>query len=116
MGWKAWTAGSSSTCARSSGRARGSGGDLPPFTIFHDTTLRDLARQRPTNLARMRAVQGIGEKRLADLGQQLLDAITTYCRNHKLPGSTRVTSPSKAGHRPLLACPNAVRDAAFALV
>ena len=47
---------------------------IPPFTVMHDTTLRDLARIRPTSLDSLRGIAGMGEKRLADLGAELTTA------------------------------------------
>jgi ATP-dependent DNA helicase RecQ len=48
---------------------------VPPFVIFHDSTLRELARLRPKSFEELRRVRGIGEKKLAELGPRLLEAI-----------------------------------------
>jgi len=48
---------------------------VPPFVIFHDTTLRELARLKPKTFVELRAVRGIGEKKLAELGPRLLERI-----------------------------------------
>jgi ATP-dependent DNA helicase RecQ len=48
---------------------------VPPFVIFHDSTLRELARLRPKSFDDLRGVRGIGEKKLAELGPRLLEAI-----------------------------------------
>jgi ATP-dependent DNA helicase RecQ len=53
---------------------------VPPFIIFGDATLRDLARVRPTTADRLLAVHGIGEKKLADYGAELLAEIAAYAR------------------------------------
>ena len=39
---------------------------VPPYVVFPDSTLRNLALTRPTNEASLRQISGIGEKRLAD--------------------------------------------------
>ena len=49
-------------------RARG----VPPYVIFHDTTLRDMARLKPTTLEALRNVYGVGERKAADLGETFL--------------------------------------------
>ena len=49
-------------------RARG----VPPYVIFHDTTLRDMARLRPTTMEALRHVYGVGERKAADLGERFL--------------------------------------------
>jgi ATP-dependent DNA helicase RecQ len=54
---------------------------VPPFIIFSDATLRDLARQRPTTLALLAGVHGIGEKKLAEYGADLLAEISSYAGN-----------------------------------
>jgi ATP-dependent DNA helicase RecQ len=53
---------------------------VPPYVIFSDATLRDLARMRPSSPATLLTVRGIGERKLADLGEQFLSLIGTYCR------------------------------------
>jgi ATP-dependent DNA helicase RecQ len=58
---------------------------VPPYVIFSDTTLRDLARQRPSSLEKMRLIYGIGDAKLKDFGQTFLTLITDYARQHLLP-------------------------------
>lgn len=48
---------------------------VPPYVIFHDTTLRDMARLRPRTLDDLRRVYGVGERKAADLGPRFLAAI-----------------------------------------
>ena len=48
---------------------------VPPYVIFHDTTLRDMARLKPATLEALRAVYGVGERKAADLGDRFLEAI-----------------------------------------
>ena len=52
-------------------RARG----VPPYVIFHDATLRDMARLRPTSLDALLAVKGVGARKADDLGETFLTAI-----------------------------------------
>ena len=52
-------------------RARG----VPPYVIFHDATLRDMARRRPTSLDALLAVKGVGARKADDLGETFLTAI-----------------------------------------
>jgi ATP-dependent DNA helicase RecQ len=52
---------------------------VPPFIVFNDATLRDLARVRPTTSARLRQIHGIGEKKHAEYGFDLLQEIAAYC-------------------------------------
>jgi ATP-dependent DNA helicase RecQ len=52
-------------------RARG----VPPYVIFHDTTLRDMARLKPTTLDALRQVYGVGDRKASDLGEAFLAVI-----------------------------------------
>lgn len=48
---------------------------VPAYVIFHDATLREIATGRPSTLAQLGTVTGVGENKLEKYGQQLLDAI-----------------------------------------
>jgi ATP-dependent DNA helicase RecQ len=50
---------------------------VPPFIIFSDATLRDLARMQPTSLAELARVHGIGAKKLDEYGAELLATIAS---------------------------------------
>jgi ATP-dependent DNA helicase RecQ len=52
-------------------RARG----VPPYVIFHDTTLREMARVRPTTMGELHGIRGIGARKAEDLGETFLAAI-----------------------------------------
>jgi ATP-dependent DNA helicase RecQ len=45
---------------------------VPPYVIFHDTTLRELARLRPTTMEALRHVYGVGARKADDLGERVL--------------------------------------------
>jgi ATP-dependent DNA helicase RecQ len=60
---------------RAARRALASEAKLPPYVIFHDSTLRDIAASRPTTLAELARVQGVGEAKLERYGQAMLDAL-----------------------------------------
>jgi ATP-dependent DNA helicase RecQ len=57
---------------------------VPPYVIFSDATLRELARARPSTPERMRAVYGVGEMKLRDLGPRFLELIRSYSEEHGL--------------------------------
>jgi ATP-dependent DNA helicase RecQ len=48
---------------------------VPPYVIFHDTTLRELARLKPTSVEALRHVYGVGERKAQDLGAAVLAVI-----------------------------------------
>src|SRR5262249_4747478 len=51
---------------------------VPPYVIFHDTALRDMAVRRPKTIDDLRGVYGVGAKKAADFGDAFLDAIRTF--------------------------------------
>jgi len=59
--------------------------DVPAYVLFSDATLRDMARMRPGSPSTLLEIRGVGERKLEDFGQRFLDAIATYCREHRLP-------------------------------
>jgi ATP-dependent DNA helicase RecQ len=55
-------------------RSRG----VPPYVIFHDVTLREMARLRPTSLNSLLTVKGVGARKAEDLGDVFLTAIRAH--------------------------------------
>jgi ATP-dependent DNA helicase RecQ len=53
---------------------------VPPYVIFHDTTLRDMVQRRPTTLGDLHDIYGVGVKKATDFGEVFLDAIRTFRR------------------------------------
>jgi ATP-dependent DNA helicase RecQ len=53
---------------------------VPAYIVFTDETLRHLARSQPATLVEMRAVHGVGDKRLADYGEAFLACLTNYAQ------------------------------------
>ncbi len=51
---------------------------VPPYVVFHDTTLRDLARLKPMTDEALRHVYGVGARKADDLGETFLAAIREY--------------------------------------
>ena len=51
---------------------------VPPYLIFGDRTLQELAALRPTTLDELRGIRGIGQAKLADLGPVFVAEIAAY--------------------------------------
>jgi ATP-dependent DNA helicase RecQ len=51
---------------------------VPPYVIFHDTTLREMAERRPATFADLHEIYGVGAKKAADFGDAFLDAIRGF--------------------------------------
>jgi ATP-dependent DNA helicase RecQ len=90
---------------------------VPPFVIFPDSVLRDLARYRPDTISAFRDVKGIGERKAADLGQRFAEAIGDYCREHGLASQRplQTVSGSKAQAYGLFAQQRGIDEVAAAL-
>ena len=52
-------------------RSRG----VPPYVIFHDTTLREMARLKPRSLSALLNVKGVGARKAEDLGEAFVALI-----------------------------------------
>ena len=50
---------------------------VPPYVIFHDSTLREIAQTKPRSLRELAEVQGVGATKLERYGQAMLDALST---------------------------------------
>ena len=48
---------------------------VPPYVIFHDATLREIASQRPADLAALGQISGIGRKKLEAYGSEFLSVV-----------------------------------------
>jgi ATP-dependent DNA helicase RecQ len=86
-----------------------------PYMVFSDNTLRELARVRPSTLARMHHVYGVGEAKLRDYGQTFLDLIAGHCASHGLTRDNAQAPPARVEEprKPAAARPNAQRALAF---
>jgi ATP-dependent DNA helicase RecQ len=51
---------------------------VPPYVIFHDTTLRELARLKPRRVEELHSVYGIGARKAEQMGQQFVDEIRAF--------------------------------------
>ena len=50
---------------------------VPPYIIFHDSTLREIAAVRPTSLAELGRVNGVGRAKLERYGDAVLAAVAS---------------------------------------
>ena len=64
---------------------------VPAYVIFHDATLRAIAALRPTSLAQLGTVSGVGQSKLTKFGQQVLDALSDAPTS---PGQAATPSPA----------------------
>ena len=55
---------------------------VPPYVVFHDATLKEFVRLRPTSPDAMLAIHGVGKAKLERYGQAFLDVLVA----HAAPG------------------------------
>ena len=67
---------------------------VPPYIVFSDATLRELARVRPSTREKLRLIYGIGERKLSDLGDIVLRAIASWCEDKGLAMDQRISEPA----------------------
>ncbi|MDF0541144.1 DNA helicase RecQ [Sphingobium sp. H39-3-25] len=51
---------------------------VPPYVIFHDSTLREMAERRPTSMAALGNVSGVGTRKLESWGEAFLQVIRDH--------------------------------------
>ena len=89
---------------------------VPPFVIFSDATLRDLARTRPSTPEGLSKVQGVGTVKREEYGPNLLALISQHCRDRQLPQDLDLDHRSEAPpERPLKSVAGSNRGDAKAL-
>ena len=45
---------------------------VPAYVIFHDSTLQAIAQEKPTDMAGLSRIAGLGERKLSQYGEQIL--------------------------------------------
>ena len=46
--------------------------NVPAYIIFHDATMREIAKAKPDTLDALRGVSGVGEKKLQTYGEEIV--------------------------------------------
>ena len=52
---------------------------VPPYVVFSDASLRDMARARPLTLADFRLIRGVGDWKLEAFGERFVAAVRQAC-------------------------------------
>ena len=53
---------------------------MPPYIVFNDASLRDMAQRQPTTLEEFSTILGVGQAKLARYGEQFVEVIATAAR------------------------------------
>ena len=51
---------------------------VPPYVVFHDSTLRGIAELRPASLSELARVEGVGAAKLERYGAAMLAAVAGH--------------------------------------
>jgi ATP-dependent DNA helicase RecQ len=62
---------------RETRRAIAAEAGVPPYVIFHDSTLREIAAMRPATLAELARINGVGRTKLERYGDAMLAAVAS---------------------------------------
>ncbi|MGF1568268.1 MAG: DNA helicase RecQ [Nodosilinea sp.] len=57
---------------------------VPPYVVFHESTLRQMAQVRPQTPAAFAQLSGVGSRKLEQYGQVFTDTIRQYCEEQGL--------------------------------
>ena len=57
--------------------------NIPPYVIFHDTTLKAMANARPHNLSSLLRISGVGHSKASKYGDAFLREIAAHCAQHR---------------------------------
>ena len=69
--------------------------ELPPYVIFHDSTLLEVARQRPISLMSLAMIPGVGASKLERYGSAIIGMVAQKTVDSE---ALRAASPSRMAH------------------
>jgi len=71
--------------------------NLPAYVVFPDATLRQMAAELPRTAEQLRRIQGVGERKLADFGDDFLRAVAAFveAKGGDAPSPAIVTSAAQ---------------------
>ena len=51
---------------------------MPAYVIFHDATLRDIARTKPDSIEALGTISGVGDRKLEAYGEEIIGLIAEH--------------------------------------
>ena len=63
---------------REARRSLAAASGVPAYVVFHDSTLREIAAARPSSLAELARVQGVGEAKLQRYGAAMIETVSAH--------------------------------------
>jgi ATP-dependent DNA helicase RecQ len=65
---------------------------VPPYVIFHDSTLREMARLAPHSIEALRHVHGVGDRKAEQFGPRFLEVIAQFADQGRRTSEERMPS------------------------
>jgi ATP-dependent DNA helicase RecQ len=69
---------------------------VPPYVIFSDKTLVEMAAYYPQSVSSLLKISGVGQVKLHQFGEAFLDVIQAYCAKHGLSEKPKETTREKS--------------------
>ena len=69
--------------------------NVPPYIIFSDAVLVEMATFLPHNSAEMRKISGVGDLKLEKYGADFISEIRSYCETNNLESRINLKSPKR---------------------
>lgn len=77
--------------------------NVPPYVIFHDSTLQEMSRLRPADRQSMLSVSGVGENKFNKYGHQFIEVIRRYTLEQENASEKQPVAPASRGEASHLA-------------
>jgi ATP-dependent DNA helicase RecQ len=72
---------------------------VPPYVIFSDKTLVEMAAYYPQSTASLQTISGVGQVKLRQYGETFLDVIQTFCKKHGIAENPKAPEKAEAPRR-----------------
>jgi ATP-dependent DNA helicase RecQ len=70
---------------------------VPPYVIFSDRTLIEMAAYYPQSLQRLLEISGVGQVKARQYGESFLEILVPFCEKHRLKEKSKKVRSSKTG-------------------
>ncbi|MEL6384208.1 MAG: RecQ family ATP-dependent DNA helicase, partial [Cyanobacteria bacterium J06626_18] len=81
---------------------------VPPYIVFTETSLRQMAQRMPRSQADFERISGVGRRKLEQYGQVFVDEINTFCDEHGLAGEPSRQPAYEGDHTPIVGNTHAI--------
>ena len=79
--------------------------NVPPYIVFSDRTLREMASRYPNDREELRKITGVGEAKLNRYGAVIIEAVTAFLKNHpelQTIRTNQIPAPEGPGTLPVI--------------